>query len=225
MTRSKLTQAMALVLGGLTFSGIVAAGDKVIDGYFVRLTPTTPSGGGGTVLNNCGGEAYDNASASIMVEQEGGESEVKIKLRNARPNTVYTAWIRLKGADSNGGSYGGSPITGKPPTPLSPSTDVAGMIPFTPPNAGSADLSVVTNAIMTDDKGKGELETTLDFPLIRGAYPFNLVGAYPPVAIANPAEDGIGAPFLLRIVSHCLDGVGHGLLTGPDREPWFDWPQ
>ena len=128
----------------------------MIDGSFVRLPPTTPSGGGGTVLGNCGGEAYDNASASITVEQEGGESEVKIKLRNARPNTVYTAWIRLKGTDDHGGSYGGSPITGKPPTPLAPSTEVAGLITITPPNAGSSDLSLLTNAIITDSKGKGE---------------------------------------------------------------------
>jgi len=32
MKRSKLTQAMVFVLGGLTFSGIVAADDEVIDG-------------------------------------------------------------------------------------------------------------------------------------------------------------------------------------------------
>jgi len=55
-------------------------------------------------------------------------------------------------------------------------------------------------------------------------FPASLRPVIPPTAIANPAEDGIGAPFLLRIVSHCLDGVGHGLLTDPDREPWFDWP-
>ena len=44
-----------------------------------------------------------------------------------------------------------------------------------------------------------------------------------PVAIANPMLPGHGGPFLIRVVSHCSDDVGHGLSPG-NREAWFQFP-
>ncbi len=35
-----------------------------------------------------------------------------------------------------------------------------------------------------------------------------------PVAIVNPGDANINAPFNIRVVSHCQDGLGHGLSPG-----------
>jgi hypothetical protein len=87
---------------------------------------------------------------------------------------------------------------------------------------------MAVNGFTTDANGNGEFMTALDFPLVGGAYPFNLapafngVAGFPPVAIVNPGA-GVSGPFLLRIATHCSDGLAHGLNPGV-IESWFDWP-
>ena len=44
----------------------------------------------------------------------GGTSVITVILRDARPHTLYTVWVRLLGVDSEGNPYGGSPLTGIP---------------------------------------------------------------------------------------------------------------
>jgi hypothetical protein len=77
----------------------------------------------------------------------------------------------------------------------------------------------------------------LDFPLEGGAYPFNnmtaddLIAAQgkrpaalaTPAAIVDPRADNIDGPFMVRMVSHCQDGLGHGL-SPSNREAWFQYP-
>lgn len=212
-----------LCLGWIT--GPARAGETV-DDSFQRIPATTPSGSGHTVLGQCGG-AYDEARAELEVVQSDGMSRVKIDLTHARPNTLYTVWLRVKGKDADG-SFGGSPLTGGGATPLAPGSALTALWKITPPMPGSATLA---NGFTTDARGRGRFRTVLDFPLLGGAYPFNEMpdGVIPgareiPVAIVNPAAPGVRGPFMIRIVSHCQDGLGHGLSPAA-REAWFDWPE
>jgi hypothetical protein len=117
-------------------------------------------------------------------------------------------------------AFGGHPILGTGGTSLSRGDELRDVvIPNSPPNPGTREPS---NGFTTDAMGNGALEKALDFPVIGGAYPFNLVGAAP-TAIVNPADQGVTSGFLLRIVSHCQDGLAHGWSAG-DREAWFDFP-
>lgn len=217
----------AALISGLTlsFAGIA----QVSLESFQRLSSDALSGSGHSVRSECGGgiEGYEGAKADLMLAQKAGMSKVKIRLQHAKPHTVYTVWLRVKGNDADG-SFGGSPLTGGGATPLAPGSDLVELLQSTPPNPGNA---FPLNGFTTDAQGNGKLSVRLDFPLLGGSYPFNLLpdGLIPgareiPVAIVNPAQPGVSAPFMLRIVSHCQDGLGHGLSPGA-REAWFDWPE
>ena len=213
-------------------SAEVAAGTDVVIEDFERLDPTTPDPNGNTVGRNCGGDFLD-ASAVVKISTAMGQSHVQIAINNARPETLYTVWLRLKGTDPQGNSFGGSPLTGGGSTPLAPSTLVPELLAATGEGNGTP---VIANGVKTDGQGNGVLTVDLDFPIFNGAYPFqNLTNFDPtdprlplenpqiyPVAIVIP-NAMIDAPFGLRVVSHCTDNLGHGLTPGA-REPWFDWP-
>jgi hypothetical protein len=93
------------------------------------------------------------------------------------------------------------------------------------------------NGFRTGTGGEGSLELDLDFPVVGGAYPFNRMDAATlaaaqvkraaaeaiPTTIVNPTDSAIGAGFLIRVVSHCQDDLGHGL-SPATREPWFQYP-
>lgn len=218
-----LAVTLSLAAGGVV-SGAALAGETV-DAPFQRIPATSPSGSGHTVLGQCGG-AFNDARAELEIVQSDGMSRVEIELRGGRPNTLYTVWLRVKGKDADG-NFGGSPLTGGGATPLAPGSALVSLLDATPPMPGSAN---VANAFSTDGKGKGKFKTVLDFPVLGGAYPFNELpdGLIPgareiPVAIVNPEAHGISAPFMIRIVSHCQDGLAHGLSPAA-REAWFDWP-
>lgn len=243
------TAALLAVMG--MGSGVVMAegGDTVIDSDFVRLPGDTLSGSDHTVIDQCGGgvEDWAAATASLEVQQSGGSSHVEIEVSNARPDTVYTVWLRMKGTGPDGSEIGwqqaktdgsdcnGSPLTCGGATPLVNSASLGSVLGYSPPFAGTTNPS---NGFTTDALGNGEFEVSLDFPVVGGAYPFHRTdadalvtwqdaGGNPdartiPTAIVNPA-DGLGGPFLLRVVSHCQDGLAHGL-SPSNREAWFDWP-
>jgi len=135
-------------------------------------------------------------------------------------------WLRLRGEDVNGIPFGGNPLMGIPGTALIPSTHLdEALDAVSTPN----DTSIA--GFHSDEAGNGSFFIELDFPIINGAYPFqNFEGfdaaderfkveqpSIPPVAIAMS-----GVPFTMRVASHCIDGLGHGLLPGP-HEGWFDW--
>jgi len=177
-----------------------------------------------------------------MVRQVGDGSTVDINVKDAVPNTVFTVWMRIKGV--RGLNPAGSPLTGGGATPLAPGSaldslheyspwaDVVTEMPGGSPNP--------TNGFTTNNNGDAHFSIDLDFPLVRGAYPFQMTErsrpgreALPnvPTAIADPREPGQedrgefdrGTPFLLRVISHCTDQVGHGLSPGT-REAWFQYP-
>lgn len=86
-----------------------------------------------------------------------------------------------------------------------------------------------TNGFTTDKNGNATRSIALDFPVVRGAYPFHLAtkpvpnrAPNVPTAISDPRE-GTGGPFLIRLISHCTDQLGHALSPGI-RETWFQYP-
>lgn len=129
-------------------------------------------------------------------------------------------WIRLKGNDTNGAPFGGSPLTGGGATPLAPASKLSTVMANSPP---SPETTTPIAGFTTNEKGDTNWTIDLNFLVVRGAYPFNVVDSVP-TAIVNPYEPGGAAPFMPRIVSHCQDSLAHGLFPGA-REAWFDWPE
>lgn len=235
--------AFSLAALGLGSTAVLADGgsghdDDVVDADMSRISPDAASGDGvSTVRNNCGDgvEGWDDATAEIEISQEGYYSEIEIELEDAKPDTLYTVWVRMKG-QAHGTTFGGSPITGGGATPLAHTSHldqlVADWVGPGSPTAG--------NAFNTNAKGKGKFKVDLDFPVVGGAYPFNRMShdahllaqtknpaATPsPTAIVNPADAGVGpsgTPFMIRVISHCQDGLAHGL-SPAKREAWFQYP-
>ena len=216
----------------LVVSGVLADDDH--RERFVRIAPDSPSGSGNSVANDCGGDFAD-ARASLRWEQEDGSTRLRIHLNHGRPNTLYTVWLRLKGKDRDGWSFGGSPVTGGGSTALASTRALDDLVAATGPGNGSPEPA---NGFWTNGRGRGRLVLDLDFAFPGGSYPFNraelsedslfqLAALYPdyrliPMAIVDArfAE----APFTLRIASHCTDDLAHGLTPGK-REGWFDWPE
>ena len=72
------------------------------------------------------------------------------------------------------------------------------------------------NGFWTDGYGDGYLHLQLDYPVVKGGFPFDELGAsLQPQAVGK-------TPFRIRVASHCADQVGHGLIPG-FHEMWFDW--
>ncbi len=189
----------------------------------------------------CGlSSAWPNSSAKANIRQSDGKTKIAVKIKNSVPDVFWTVWIRLAGNSPlavSGMSQMGS-------TPLAPVAAIRDLSRVTPD--GNLSLSVfplgsgddgtgsdnVINGFFTDRDGNGQLKTTLDYPLIKGAIPFYLfLNNLSPIAIgADPVF-----PFTLRIVSHCEDNAGHGLVPGgqvdpvteqslsPNHEIWFEW--
>lgn len=232
MKKLKLTLIAGVIAG---MSGMAQAGTSiVIDGDMPRRAPDSISGSGDRVEDNCAYDTSDNdwqgATATVKVKQKGAGSSVKIEVKGAVPDTLFTVWLRIKG--TNGLNPAGSPLTGGGSTPLAPGTALDDLDAISPWNdAAGAESSA--DSFVTNADGEGEFEIDLDFPVVGGAYPFQATAtsrpgheghANVPTAIANPADAGqSGTPFLFRVVSHCLDNKTHGLSPG-QREAWFQYP-
>ena len=87
------------------------------------------------------------------------------------------------------------------------------------------------NGFHSDEDGNGSITVDLDFPIVNGAYPFHRFEGFDPADERFPLDTprahpvaivGQSGPFTLRVASHCVDGLGHGLVAGP-HEGWFDW--
>ncbi|HHJ36397.1 MAG TPA: hypothetical protein ENJ87_11585 [Gammaproteobacteria bacterium] len=242
MKKCKLTIIAGVIAG---ISGAAQAGrTDVVDAFMSRISADAASGDKvSTVRNQCGGslEGWDDATADIEISQKGSSSRVEIKLKKARPDTLYTVWVRMKGsahggAQNGGTTFGGSPITGGGATPLANSSHLDQLINDW---LGSGS-PIAGNSFNTNASGTGKFKAILDFPVVGGAYPFNRMShgahllaqtknpnAWPnPTAIVNPSDPGIGGPstpFMIRVVSHCQDGLTHGL-SPAKREAWFQYP-
>jgi hypothetical protein len=246
--RTLITAAMATMMtaGGLTFTETVMAGkgdnnkgaDYTVNDDLSRRPAGSESGSGDTVEANCGGPDYQGATGQLTIQQSGGKSEVTVEVEDAVPNTHFTVWMRIKGGSgfNNDGSDGvsdGSPWTGGGATPLCSGTEFDSLNDNSPWNNAAGSQAGLCNSFFTGDNGDGKLKTTVNFPIVGGAYPFQQSGGTPsrpghdghadvPTAIVDP-RTGNGGPFMIRVVSHCLDNANHGL-SPSNREAWFQYP-
>ena len=176
---------------------------------------------------------WPDRRATMTLEQTGTTSTVTIEMTDVKPNLYYTLWVRLAGMDAQGNPYGGNPLIGIPGTPLIPSTELDEALSYT--GKGNARSDVMSNGFWSDENGNASITTTLDFPIVGGAYPFQNFENFdatdprfkspfqdtPPRAIPVPIIM-TGAPFTIRVASHCTDNKNYGLFPGP-HEGWFYW--
>ena len=223
--------AAALVLITMIPAGASSGGEwNQLD----RWDPATPSPTGQSVAVECNPDSADhpetwpNAEARIRLNERHGTSRLIFRVRNARPNTLYTVWLRLLGEDSEGNLFGGSPLTGLPVTPLVASADLPVQLAATLPNLGSDNLS---NGFHTNARGNGRVRLAVDLPISSGAYPFqrfpNFEQLKTDIALTNadnlarlggdPAAirpvaipDGSQAPVTILVASHCTYGLSDG---------------
>jgi len=233
MTKLKMTTLAAALLG-MVSTAALASPSKIIDDDMSRRGPGSESGSGDTVEANCptdpSGNAWQGSTATLEIKQKGASSKVEVEVSNAVPNTLFTVWVRIKG--KNGLNSAGSPLTGGGATPLASGSDLDDLNAISP-WVLAAGAPGSANSFTTDADGYAEFETDLDFPVVRGAYPFQMTAtsrpgheghANVPTAIADPREPGqAGTPFLIRVVSHCTDNMSHGL-SPYVREAWFQYP-
>ena len=246
-----LAASLACMGMGMTSTAVVAGDNDDDDGFTTvvnvdmkRRAPGSTSGSGHTVEANCpvdpSGNAWQDATATLRIEQSGDQSVARVKVKGAVPNTVFTVWMRMAGGSPGNelganGTIGPNPMNGGGATPLLPGSALDGALHYSPPFPGT---STPTNGFTTDKKGDATFTIGLDFPVIGGAYPFhrasdaavtdlrNAGSTWPlvrtPAAIVNPNDAGISGPFLIRVISHCTDQQGHGLSPAV-REAWFEW--
>jgi hypothetical protein len=244
MKYSTLTAAVVALIGSsvaFTSGSALAAGhkgpgaDDVIDSAMTRRAPGSTSGSGDTVEANCdtdpSGNAWQGATAKLVVAQSGEGSTVNIEVEDAIPNTHFTVWMRIKGGA--GFNDAGSPWTGGGATPMCDSSNFTVLNDNSPWNNPAGSLAPLCNSIFTDNNGDGSLSVDVNFPLVGGAYPFQDSDGAParpgsevipdvPTAIVDP-RTGNGGPFMLRVISHCTDQANHGLSPAV-REAWFQFP-
>lgn len=210
----------ALVACGLCVLLASGCGETplITEGSFVRADPLAESPSGHTMVEECSSDQslWDGASAGIIVEQTSERTLVDITISDARPDTLFTAWLRLRGTDpETGENYGGNPISDAGSTPLAPSTELESLIALSETVGGTE----AANVMITDESGNATYSVELDFGMIGGAYPFERYDeSLEPVNIVGAPD----APFMIRLASHCQDGLAHGLVQG-DREIWFNW--
>jgi hypothetical protein len=213
-----ITTALLLSAGCPTVDGSDEEPPVTTDGVFVRADPLAESPSGHLMAVECSDDqqTWTDATATIQVEQTSETTRVQIDVVDARPTTLFTAWLRLRGTDpETGETFGGNPITDKGSTPLAPTSELPDLIAL----SESVGASEAANAFTTDGNGTAQYSIELDFPMIGGAYPFDRHDAeLEPVDIVGAPL----APFMIRLASHCQDGLAHGVLQG-DREIWFNW--
>ena len=231
MNKFKLT-VIAGIIAGMSGAAYAAKGDgDVIDDNMSRRGPGSTSGSGDTVEANCGGSDYQGATAILNIAQSGAGSTVSVEVEDAVPNTHFTVWMRIKGGP--GFNDAGSPWTGGGATPLCSGTEFADLNANSPWNNAAGSTAPLCNSFSTDSVGNGTFTTSVNFPVVGGAYPFQQSGgasarpghdahADVPTAIVDP-RTGNGGPFMIRVVSHCTDNANHGL-SPATREAWFQYP-
>ncbi len=189
----------------------------------------------------CGlSSAWSHSSAKANIRQRDGKTKITIKVRNTVPDVFWTVWIRLAGTTPL--AVSGMAQMGA--IPLAPVSAIRDLAQATPDGNLERDIFALgvgddgtgsdnlINGFFTDSIGNGRLKIGLDYPLIKGAIPFHLFQEdLNPVAIGTDPV----VPFTLRIVSHCEDNAGHGLVPGGQLDPetekplstnheiWFEW--
>lgn len=214
-----VTSTAASFAVGLQNSGFAT----LYDGPFARVPAERENGRSVAALcqidGNTSPDHWADARADLVLTQNATASEVTVTVEGARPDTLFTIWLMLAG---------GSPLMQTGATALIHSDDMAEAVELI-----SAPTNVATNGFTTDSDGNGSITLTLDYAIVGGAFPFQRYEGFDaenaaftrdepraiPVAIADAAT---GAPFTLRLASHCGDNLHNGLIAG-QHEPWFDW--
>jgi hypothetical protein len=234
MKRLILAAAVTAMLSPM--SGVVLADEEVVNDEMPRRAAGSTSGSGHTVEGNCptdpSGNDWQGATANLKIVQVGEQSEVQVRVKDAVPNTHFTVWMRIKGGA--GFNDAGSPWTGGGATPLCSGTEHADLNSISPWNNPAGDTEPHCNSFYTGNNGAANFKTTVNFPVVGGAYPFQQSGGAQsrpgaadlipdvPTAIVDP-RTGTGGPFMLRVISHCTDQATHGL-SPATREAWFQFP-
>lgn len=208
----------------------------IYDGAFSRVPAEAIVGAapGRSVAAHCqsGGVTSDNnwqdATAHLILRQDATSSDVTVSMENGRPDTLYTIWLMLAGKTADGDSFGGNPLMKGGATALVPTTHIAEAVRLI-----DAPSTEAMNGFTTDASGRGSVQLTLDFPIVGGAYPFQRYDGFDvsnatfnrdkarPVPVAITGKSA-GAPFTLRLASHCGDNLHNGLVPG-QHEAWFNW--
>jgi len=218
--------ALGVVTLVLAYAGLVPAKDFQRRHDFRRIFPLDgiaeypPQ----DMVANCRGE-FANAKAKLRISQRKGKTWLRIKVRDATPDTFFTVWLRLANAN---------PLTGSTVWPLSNPSDALDLASKTPDSALTAQAKApplnltgddgsgsdaLSNGFFTDESGHGKFVIHLDYPLVKGAFQFQEIDdTLKAIATSNSPS------FRLRLASHCDDDdVGHGFVPGR-HEMWFDWP-
>ncbi|MGI9597215.1 MAG: hypothetical protein ACR2QK_13715 [Acidimicrobiales bacterium] len=209
---------------------------QVIRDDLDRWPSDAPSNSGHTVEEECGEDGWQDASGSLKVSQTGTGSRVTVTIRKAKPDTLFTVWVRLRGDGPDGDLIGPNPMSGGGATALVAGRELDTALLQSPPFEGTTDPG---NGFTTDRRGNARWTIDLDYPIVGGAYPFRRAGVEAvqqladtgssgplvrvPAPIVDPRDPAVSGPFLIRIVSHCQDGVAHGLSPAA-RETWFQYP-
>lgn len=203
-------KTMNLVLGMATAGWLVACGgaeqfdeseNELIMATAMNNITTTGTHGSGGDYAACTAD-YTAARARIAIYESffSDRTWVSVSVENAEPNHLHTMWLKVDGTSPLSG-IGAGPATG--------------FQDFDAVQATAGTNEAVGNAFKTDDKGNGWLLVRFDYRLSDGVIPFSDY-------TGNAADDrGLGTtPFTFRVISHCTDGLAHGLVPGP-HEPQF----
>jgi hypothetical protein len=160
--------------------------------------------------------AGNDINATGKVEIKG--KKLKVELKDAHPNTLYTVWIDFRNRAAGGATPPGFPV---------------GAAQGVAPAFGAYDpvyngMRPDLNGIFTDDKGKGKLNINLDYNLLdENASPvvgvelsmqgLNRVGGYwlrlyptdPNTAATNQIVDTEGRPLVVRSTAQGITIVRH----------------
>ncbi len=175
---------------------------------------------------------FPNATSTIEIRQINDQSHIKIKVRNAAPNRLWSVWFLHIGSFN--------PLRGRktpvmaminPPEIVKAikTTPVVDLVKALKPygDAKSKGTQDTSDLFRTDSQGNGEWEKWMNFTVIKGAYPYNetsklikkafgvtIKGLKPLPTSYKPNRTKIS------VVSHCDDDAGHGITSYKD-ERWF----
>ncbi len=175
---------------------------------------------------------FPNATSTIEVKQINDRSHLKIQVRNAAPNRLWSVWFLHIGSFN--------PLRGRktPVMAMINPPEIAKAIKATPVvdlvkalkpygDAKSKGTQDTSDLFRTDSQGNGEWEKWMNFTVIKGAYPYNetsklikkafgvtIKGLKPLPTSYKPNRTKIS------VVSHCDDDAGHGITSYQD-ERWF----
>ncbi len=182
---------------------------------------------------------WPDATAQVQIKQQDDKTHLKIKIHNAAPDKLWTVWFIHAAIGVHPLRNGFSPVTA-----MANPSEIAELIGGTPHEnlilslddfgdrsgtgqGNHAGFPNAPNAFFTDSNGNGKFDKVLDFPVIKGAYPYQETAFFIKDAFGvdvtgmQPAPNTV-IPNIARIaiVSHCVDDAAHGLESYTD-ERWF----